>query len=508
MRVAEGPRTLGDDAIILAAGMAVLLLFLAAELRIAGEVGLPLDDSWIHLRFADNLAAGRGFAINPGSQVAGSTAPLWTLLLALALVLGLPGLLAAKLLGVVAYGATGLLTRRLGVALGFSRGLALAAGLGAVGLGRPAWGALSGMEVPLAAALVTAGIVLAVRGHDLGAAATLGAATLARPEAAVLVALHVATAGRLGAAAARAGIAALVVAPALAFNLWTIGGLLPGTAVAKIEGGLFGRLTGVGDSWPATGRRVLAYLVEWLGLLAADHPALPVLLVVGAVALRRSRLRWLVLGLILHPLAMALLAPYRGPAFQTGRYSTHLIALEVVVGVAGLGALLGALPPRLGLRPAVVALAALALAAPLGPASIAYAWGVQNIGALQVRLGRWVARETPPDALLAVNDVGALTYFGNRRIVDLMGLVTPDVVPARRRGDPGVLAYLERACPDYLVIFPAWFPGLAARTDLFRPIQRVRLEHNVVAGADEMVVYETAWSRQGRPEHACPGRRP
>ncbi len=501
-------RTFRDDAVILAVGAAVLLLFLGAELRIAGEAGLPLDDSWIHLRFADNLAAGRGFAINPGASVAGSTAPLWTLLLALALALGLPGLLAAKLLGVLAYGATGLLTRRLGLALGFPRGLALAAGLGAVGLGRLAWGALSGMEVPLAAALVAAGILLAVRGHDLGAAATLGAATLARPEAALLVALHAASAGRLAAAGARAAVAALVIAPAPAFNLWTIGGLLPGTAVAKIEGGLLGRLTGVGDPWGAMGQRVLAYLVEWVGLLAADHLALPVLLVVGGIALRRSRLRWLILGLVLHPVAMALLAPYRGPAFQTGRYSTHLIPLEVVVGVAGLGALLRALPPRFGLRPAVVGLAALALALTLGPASVAYAWGVQNISAMQVRLGRWVARETPPDALLAVNDVGALTYFGNRRIIDLMGLVTPDVVPARRQGDAGVLAYLERACPDYLVIFPAWFPGLATRSDLFRPIERVRLAHNVVAGADEMVVYETAWSRRGRPASACPGRRP
>jgi arabinofuranosyltransferase len=501
-------RAFRDDALILAVGAVVLLLFLAAELRIAGETGLPLDDSWIHLRFAENLAAGRGFAINPGVPVAGSTAPLWTLLLAMALACGLPGLLAAKLLGAVAYGATGLLTRRLGLALGLSRGLALAAGLGAVGLGRLAWGALSGMEVPLAAALVAAGLLLAVRGHDLGAAATLGAATLARPEAALLVALHAAAAGRLAAAAARIAVAALVVAPALAFNLGTIGSVLPGTAVAKIEGGLLGRLTGAGDSWAVLGQRAPAYLVEWVGLLAADHLALPVLLVAGGLALRHSRLRVLAFALVFHPLAMALLAPYRGPAFQTGRYSAHLVALEVVVGVAGLGALLGALPPRLGVRPAVVALAGLALAAPLGPASVAYAWGVQNIGAMQVRLGRWVARETPPDALLAVNDVGALTYFGNRRIVDLMGLVTPDIVPARRHGDPGLLAYLERACPDYLVIFPAWFPGLAARSDLFRPIQRVRLEHNVVAGADEMVVYETAWSRRGRPVPACAGRRP
>ena len=47
-------------------------------------------------------------------------------------------------------------------------------------------------------------------------------------------------------------------------------------------------------------------------------------------------------------------------------------------------------------------------------------------------------------------------------------------------------------------------PALAARADRFTPIHRVRLEHNIVAGADEMVVYETAWNRW-RPGHqACP----
>ena len=88
-----------DDGLILAVAGVVALTFVVAELRVAGELGLPLDDSWIHLRFADNVAAGRGFAINPGVPVAGSTAPLWTLLLALAIAFGVPGLLAAKLLG-------------------------------------------------------------------------------------------------------------------------------------------------------------------------------------------------------------------------------------------------------------------------------------------------------------------------------------------------------------------------------------------------------------------------
>src|SRR5207244_3817824 len=48
---------------------------------------------------------------------------------------------------------------------------------------------------------------------------------------------------------------------------------------------------------------------------------------------------------------------------------------------------------------------------------------------------------------------------------------------------------------------PAWFPELSAMSDRFTPIHRIRLDHNTVAGADEMVVYETPWTRShGRPE--------
>ena len=69
----------------------------------------------------------------------------------------------------------------------------------------------------------------------------------------------------------------------------------------------------------------------------------------------------------------------------------------------------------------------------------------------------------------------------------------------------GLLRYLARRCPEYLVIFPAWFPELAARADLVRPVTGVTLPHNVVAGAETMTVYETAWHRDHQPAPlACP----
>ena len=65
-----------------------------------GGGGFPLDDSWIHLAFARNLAAGHGLSLNPGELVTGSTAPLWTALLSLVLLLPGSPVLWVKLFGV------------------------------------------------------------------------------------------------------------------------------------------------------------------------------------------------------------------------------------------------------------------------------------------------------------------------------------------------------------------------------------------------------------------------
>ena len=108
---------------------------------------------------------------------------------------------------------------------------------------------------------------------------------------------------------------------------------------------------------------------------------------------------------------------------------------------------------------------------------------------MQVHLGRWVDTNLPRTARIATNDIGAIAYFSRREVIDLMGLVTPEIIPFRRQGEPGVMRYLKEACPQYVIIFPAWFPQIASSTETLEPVYRVRLERNEVAGAAEMVVY-------------------
>jgi hypothetical protein len=112
-----------------------------------------------------------------------------------------------------------------------------------------------------------------------------------------------------------------------------------------------------------------------------------------------------------------------------------------------------------------------------------------------VRLGHWVAEHTPREARLAVNDIGAIAYVSRREIIDLMGLVTPAILPYRRQGEEGVIRFVVERCPDYVIVFPTWFPRLTARTDLLEPVERVRLDRVEVSGGPEMVVYRVRGCR-------------
>jgi hypothetical protein len=520
-RSARRPRPL--RLLLLAAGLVVCLRYFLAEVgRLHGGAGLPLDDGWIHLQFARNLAQGRGLSYNPGELVTGSTAPLWTALLAL--LFPLPGsvILWTKILGVLLYLAGIDATWRLARELELGRGLAaMAAGL-TLATSWLVWSALSGMEIPLFVLLSLWGMILHLREHARPdrppfSLAVLAVAVLARPEGLLLLLLAVLdrflsfTGGEEGlrwrppaprTLLAGAAFAACALAGPLLFYAWAGGSILPTTYAAKGGGGLH----------PLPD---FHYLFNVVGVFFRPQPWMTLLAGAGAVALAarlgttRDRGLLPVLWLFGLPLAYSLLTP--GPTKMLGnfgRYYFPLFPVLAVLGVVGLEPALRSIVSLLrsrGLRAGLAAPAVLLIFAPtivtLMQGDRFYAQNVANVEESDVAVARWLAGRLPSQSVLAVNDIGAIKYLLPNRVVDLASIASPEIGrEVRRAAEAGaswndaLLAAVARRRPDYLVVFPSWFPGLA-RDPRFRAVYTLPISRNITMGGDEIVVYETPWTR-------------
>ena len=76
-----------------------------------------------------------------------------------------------------------------------------------------------------------------------------------------------------------------------------------------------------------------------------------------------------------------------------------------------------------------------------------------------VKTAQWINENLPSNAILAVHDIGAIGYFTSNSIIDLAGLITPDVVPFIR-DESKLASYIDDAGAEYLVTFPSWYPQL------------------------------------------------
>ena len=128
----------------------------------------------------------------------------------------------------------------------------------------------------------------------------------------------------------------------------------------------------------------------------------------------------------------------------------------------------------------VVMLVASYLSAPL------YGWSVENINNQQVTMAKWAAQNIPAGEKIAVNDVGAVGYFSNHYIVDLLGLVGD----TSQRPDRFAITVDDLLKEDirYLIIYPEWFPNLVTDPRLTK-LAGFAVILPTTAGGREAVVY-------------------
>ena len=483
-----------------------------------GQGGVPLDDAWIHFQFARNLARGAGLSFNPGQPTSGSTAPLWSVGLAGVYRLGGGFPIAGQLLSGICFLASIVVTYLLTKRLTGKRWAGWLAGAVVATNGRLVWAGLSALETCLFAALSLAAIGAhlsdqVAHRYRLRTAVLFGLAALSRPEGYLLFALAMADAvlqsprpqGQRPEQGVRNAYNALrityyvlrvlpavlvfaaIVSPYLVFSLRTGGHLLPNTYHAKA----------VVDFVPD--RDFLSIAARYLIL---DNPLLLPFYVLGIGALLR-RAPLLSLWSVGLPVVYAFL---HAVLYQHGRYLIPLIPCNAVISIVGLlearrlalrrgWGWRGLLTPGRGGAVLIGLLVVAGTGWRLPAMMSAYAWNVDNINRMHVSLGEWARIHTPPDTALALNDIGAIAYFSERTVVDLAGLVTPEVVPLLNGPDRDERLVELMAARDvgYVIIFPEWFPDLAARSDVLEPVHQVTLERRTVTGGETMVVYKAHW---------------
>lgn len=458
--------------------------------------GFPLDDAWIHQSYARNLAARGEWAFLPDQPSAGATSFLWVLLLA-------PG----HLLGLAPFGWTfllgGLLLWAISLTIWGAAKSLFAAGsrwpLFVAGLllfeWHLAWAAASGMETLLFAWLATLALT---RILSVGAAARmapsywwwngllLGAASLARPEGFTLL--------------APLGLAAILSMPDWRKRTQALGQMLLAFALFFLPYLLLNRALS-GNVWPNTfyakqaeyaallGRPLTARVLEQFAtpLMGAGVLMLPGFLACIYRAARRRN--WaLLLGAAWVIGFLALYALRLPVSFQHGRYAIPVIPAYFLLGAWGtfpwidLGA--KSFWPRVLGRVGVGALIALLIAF-FGLGAGSYSQDVAFIQTEMVVSAKWVQEHTDKNALIAAHDIGALGYFSQRPLLDLAGLVSPEVIPFLR-DEKRLALYLDAQSADYLLTFPGWYPSLVEQGEL---VFQTQGEVSPPLGGENMALY-------------------
>jgi len=102
-----------------------------------------------------------------------------------------------------------------------------------------------------------------------------------------------------------------------------------------------------------------------------------------------------------------------------------------------------------------------------------------------VTTAEWVSVNVPPGELIAAHDIGALGYFGKHDLVDLAGLISPEVIPFLR-DDNRLATYMTGRGVRYLVAFPDWYPTLTLH---LQPVFTTDAPYAPAQGGTNMTVY-------------------
>ena len=446
--------------VLLVSLIALETLSITFYLARAGQFGFPLDDAWIHQSYARNLGLHGVMAFSPGIPSSGNTSVLWALLLALGYFIKAPFFLWTFLWGGIFAVATAFIAALLNHNyFGNFRNSVIVAII-CILEWHLAWAAVSGMEIGLFTCLTLLFFFLLSRNVSPLVLGTLtGLIVLVRPEGVLLAAIYgfklLSTQPReikrtLFQGVLFASMFLLTLSPWIAFNFMYTHRPFPNTITAKF----------MHYGYPWSPWRSLDYLWN-IFLFFLDGSFL--FLFPGACfklyksirtkdTIPSQPLLWFLTLIGIYAVTLPFI-------YDEGRYLMPLIPLVIVYGVEGISQFLQIALHSPSMRATGWSLLLVSVLAMWANGSAQYSRRIQFYDLIHMQIAQWINDNAPQDAVIATHDIGIIGYFTNRRIVDLAGLVTPEMVPIMH--DPQKTAeYLRSKHASYLIVYSGYYQEL------------------------------------------------
>lgn len=441
----------------------------------------PLDDPWIHLQFAKNIAEYGSFSYFKNEVVtAGSTSPLYTLLLAAGFIVTKNEMWLSYVTGIIFFALSVYFFYRLSsVTFPKENWLAIAAALLLV---FDKWLNLitvTGMETTMYIFLLVACYYYYRKMNAVGFAVTLGLTFWTRPDALAFIAAIVIDYFFRVYLKSRspkentdvnlfekkdlykiAGIFGFIMAAYFIMNFLISGSLLPNTYGAKIA------------YYSAEFRSRAEFLkVEvWDYFTESAYILIFIPFVFGVVKLFSDSFR-----LRYNPLIPALLfiaflifmywykLPY---AHRFGRYLMPIFPFYILLAVYGgreffkwLANYIGDTKLVNGLNIILLAGTIIYFAAGYNEIKKVYQEQSRHIYIRQVTAAKWLKENTPEGSVIATHDVGAVAYYSERKVIDVVGLINPEFISKLNKKEfvGFVLEQMKAQNVSYMAFLKEWF---------------------------------------------------
>jgi hypothetical protein len=488
-----------------------------------GRMGVPLDDTWIHFQFADNFAKGYFYQYNPGEYTAGTTSPLYVIVLGsmsfiiknfiissvfLSSLFYLISCIFIYKISIYIFKETGVLNGLLDSSKVSPQYISLLIAFLTAFTGRIVWSALSGMETTMFMMFCILGIYFHIKNLQSGKFSLLPAlfislATVSRPEGFLLFGLYMfdISANLIKVKAVKANILNLFFAliifiiisfPYLIFSYTISGHFFPNTFRGQ-GGGLtlipnfnYLRIALIyffRDNF-ITGSLYVFSLVFYIYNIKKYFQELKLL-------------NLMFLWTLLLPIVMSVLIP------NWRHHVRYLIPLLPFVNLIALYLIFRILDINISIklkefilrRKNVLAVIILFSFTYYVVYAVALGKNTDNINSQQVKLAEWVRDNVGKNETIALNDIGAITFINKNRIIDMAGLVTPEILKYRAyRWDDNLdsINYLlKKNNVSYIIIYDEWFKEYLNKYGSTLTYVTSAVLDNTICGGIEMKVYKT-----------------